>query len=165
MALAALTVAQMYGLNTFDSPGQIVYLIIFVTLASAANAVVPGSGIVSLIIVVQEFNLPMEIVPLFAGVEIIIGMIRVMLNVGSDVFTAMILAKSEGELDYAVFNADNKSIAPSKPAVAGAAAAVAVAPEGNLLTPTPVLVAESASLSPDAYDNKWLAVLLKVYDE
>jgi Na+/H+-dicarboxylate symporter len=163
MALAALTVAQMYGLNTFDSPGQIVYLVIFVTLASAANAVVPGSGIVSLIIVVQEFGLPMEIVPLFAGVEIIIAMIRVMLNVGSDVFTAMILAKSEGELDYAVFYADNKAITPTKVPAAGA---VAIAePAENLLTPTPVLVAESASISPDAYDNKWLAVLLKVYDE
>ncbi|MCL2224114.1 MAG: dicarboxylate/amino acid:cation symporter [Defluviitaleaceae bacterium] len=161
MALAALTVAQMYGI-TF-SAGDIVYIVLFVTLASAANAVVPGSGIVSLIIVVQELGLPMEIVPLFAGVEIIIGMIRVMLNVGSDVFTAMILAKSEGELDYAVFYADNKTLEPTKVPAAGVAAVTE--PVGNLLTPTPLLVAESASISPDAYDNKWLAVLLKVYDE
>jgi Na+/H+-dicarboxylate symporter len=151
MSLAAITVAQMY--NVEFAPATIVYIIFFTTLASAANAVVPGSGIVSLIIVLQELNLPMEVVPLFAGVEILIGMCRVVLNVGSDVFTAMIVAKSEGELDYAIFNADNSQL-------------VTEGAEGvPALTPTPVLVAASAANAPDAHDNKWLAVLLNVYEK
>jgi len=160
MALATMTVAQMYGI-TYE-PTMLIYIIIFTTLASAANAVVPGAGIVSLIIVAQEMGFPMEVVPLFAGVEILIGMCRVILNVNGDVFTSMLVAKSEGEFDRSVFNADNKGLVTVGAAPVAAGEAIAPTP---VLAPTPALVAVSASEAPDANANKWLAVLLKVYEK
>jgi len=163
MALATMTVAQIYGI--VYGPTELVYIILFTTLASAANAVVPGAGIVSLIIVAQEMGFPMEIVPLFAGVEILIGMCRVLLNVNGDVFTAMIVAKSEGEFDASIFNADNKNIItiPDEDVSVGGAPVPAFAAAGAAGS-LPVLVA-SAREAPDANDNKWLAVLMRVYDK
>ena len=73
------------------------------TLVSLANAVVPGAGLVSLAIIVPQMGLPIDAIALFAGVEWFVGMLRTILNVDSDTFTALIIAKSENEIDYDVY--------------------------------------------------------------
>jgi len=76
-------------------------MIVLCTLASVANAVVPGAGIVSLTIVVPQMGLPLESIALFAGVEIFVGMLRTIVNVDGDALSAMLVAKSEGVLNLA----------------------------------------------------------------
>ncbi len=49
-------------------------------------------------------GLPIESIALFAGVDWFVGMLRTILNVDSDTTTALIVAKSENELDYDIFN-------------------------------------------------------------
>ncbi|MCD8140731.1 MAG: dicarboxylate/amino acid:cation symporter [Planctomycetaceae bacterium] len=101
MAITIITISQIYGVQY--GPGQIVYIIVLATMSSMANAVVPGAGLVSLSIVIPAMGLPLESIALFASVDWFVGMLRTILNVDADVFTAMLLSKKEGELDKRVF--------------------------------------------------------------
>lgn len=101
MAITIITISQIYGV--VYGTGQIVYIIVLATLSSMANAVVPGAGLVSLSIVVPAMGLPLESIALFASVDWFVGMLRTILNVDADVFTAMLLSKKEGELDKRIF--------------------------------------------------------------
>lgn len=101
MALTVITISQIYGVHY--SGGQYIYIGILATLVSLANAVVPGAGLVSLAIIVPQMGLPIESIALFAGIEWFVGMLRTILNVDSDTMTALIVAKSENEIDYDVY--------------------------------------------------------------
>lgn len=102
MAITIVTIAQIYGVQY--GTGDYVYIAFLAALASLANAVVPGAGLVSLAIVVPQMNLPIESIALFAGVEWFVGMLRTVLNVSADATTAFIVAKSEDAVDLEVFN-------------------------------------------------------------
>lgn len=102
MALTVVTIAQMYQVE-FNLQ-KLLYLAIMATFVSLANAVVPGAGLVSLAIIVPQMGLPIESIAIFAGVEWFVGMLRTILNVNSDVYSAVLVAKSTNELDYSIFN-------------------------------------------------------------
>lgn len=102
MAITVVTIAQIYGVDY--GVGDYIYIAFLAALASLANAVVPGAGLVSLAIVVPQMNLPIESIALFAGVEWFVGMLRTILNVSADATTAFIVAKTEDAIDYEVFN-------------------------------------------------------------
>lgn len=102
MAITIITISQIYQVEY--GMGDYVYIALLAALASLANAVVPGAGLVSLAIVVPQMNLPIESIALFAGVEWFVGMLRTILNVSADATTAFIVAKSEDAVDYEVFN-------------------------------------------------------------
>ncbi|EPI06735.1 transporter, dicarboxylate/amino acid:cation Na+/H+ symporter family protein [Enterococcus faecalis 20.SD.W.06] len=106
MAFTVMTIAQMYQLE-FDIT-KMIYLAITATFVSLANAVVPGAGLVSLAVIVPQMGLPIESIAIFAGVEWFVGMLRTILNVNSDVYSAIQVAKSVDEIDYTVFNSSNK---------------------------------------------------------
>lgn len=106
MAFTVMTIAQMYQLE-FDIT-KMIYLAITATFISLANAVVPGAGLVSLAVIVPQMGLPIESIAIFAGVEWFVGMLRTILNVNSDVYSAILVAKSVDEIDYTVFNSSNK---------------------------------------------------------
>nr|WP_244244579.1 dicarboxylate/amino acid:cation symporter [Marinilactibacillus kalidii] len=101
MAITVITIAQIYQVS-FDAQ-MMIYLAITATFVSLANAVVPGAGLVSLAIIVPQMGLPIESIAVFAGVEWFVGMLRTILNVNLDVFTAVYVAKSVDELDYTIF--------------------------------------------------------------
>lgn len=102
MAITVMTISQMY--QSDFSIERMFYLAITATFVSLANAVVPGAGLVSLAIIVPQMGLPIESIAIFAGVEWFVGMLRTILNVNSDVYSAIIVAKSVNELDYTIFN-------------------------------------------------------------
>ena len=106
MAFTVMTIAQMYQLD-FDIT-KMIYLAITATFVSLANEVVPGAGLVSLAVIVPQMGLPIESIAIFAGVEWFVGMLRTILNVNSDVYSAILVAKSVDEIDYTVFNSSNK---------------------------------------------------------
>ncbi|HHZ9326155.1 TPA: dicarboxylate/amino acid:cation symporter [Enterococcus faecalis] len=106
MAFTVMTITQMYQLE-FDIT-KMIYLAITATFVSLANAVVPGAGLVSLAVIVPQMGLPIESIAIFAGVEWFVGMLRTILNVNSDVYSAILVAKSVDEIDYTVFNSSNK---------------------------------------------------------
>lgn len=102
MPITVMTIAQLYDVDY--SLQTILYLAVLATFVSLANAVVPGAGLVSLAIIVPQMGLPIESIAIFAGVEWFVGMLRTILNVNSDVFSAIIVGKSVNELDYTIFN-------------------------------------------------------------
>ncbi|BCA86445.1 sodium:dicarboxylate symporter [Enterococcus saigonensis] len=106
MAITVMTIAQMYQVDF--SIEKMFYLAITATFVSLANAVVPGAGLVSLAIIVPQMGLPIESIAIFAGVEWFVGMLRTILNVNSDVYSAIVVAKSVNEIDYSVFNQTKK---------------------------------------------------------
>jgi len=102
MAITIITIKQIY--NVHYGAGHLFYIVALTTLASLANAVVPGAGLVSLTMVIPAMGLPMESIVLFAGVDWFVGMLRTILNVNADVFSALLVAEVEGEIDHSVFN-------------------------------------------------------------
>lgn len=102
MSFTAIMIAQIYGIQ-FELP-QLFFIAIVCVLLSLANAVVPGAGIVSLTMMVPQFGLPLESIAIFAGIDWIMGCMRTVLNVNSDVFCALLVARNEGEIDYTIFN-------------------------------------------------------------
>lgn len=104
ISFTAIMIAQIYSVH-FDAT-YLVYIAVMSVFLSLANAVVPGAGIVSLTMMVPQFGLPMESIAIFAGIDWLMGSFRTVANVDSDVFCALLVAKSEGQIDYDVFNAD-----------------------------------------------------------
>jgi len=102
MAITVITIAQIYNINY--GMDKIIYIGIIAALVSLANAVVPGAGLVSLAIIVPQMGLPIESIALFAGVEWFVGMLRTILNVAADVFTAILVANDENEINHDVFD-------------------------------------------------------------
>ncbi|WP_333608245.1 dicarboxylate/amino acid:cation symporter [Arsukibacterium sp.] len=79
-------------------------VILTATLASIGTAGVPGVGLIMLAMVLQQVGLPVEGIALIIGVDRLLDMTRTAVNVTGDAMVSCIVAKSEGELDQAIFN-------------------------------------------------------------
>jgi Na+/H+-dicarboxylate symporter len=99
--LASMTVAQILGIELSFS--AMVMLGVTAVLSSFGNTMVPGGGIVAMAIVFALNGIPLEGVALFAGIDWILAITRVPINVVDDVFCALYVAASEKELDRDVF--------------------------------------------------------------
>lgn len=95
-AVAAMFIAQVYGIE-MDLTKQIT-IVITAVLASIGTAPVPGVGLIMLIIVLRSVGIPEEGIALILGVDRVLDMSRTVPNIVSDSFTAITVAKSEGEL-------------------------------------------------------------------
>jgi Na+/H+-dicarboxylate symporter len=94
--VAIVFASQIFGIEL--SFTQLVVVVMATTLASIGTAGVPGSGLVMLSIVLTAINLPMETIGLLAGIDRILNMARVIPNIVGDAATAVVIAKTEGEL-------------------------------------------------------------------
>lgn len=101
MAVTAIFVAQMYGVE-FQG-GALAYVCVIALMLSLANAVAPGATLISLTMLIPALGLPLEAVAILGGLEYIVAAIRTTLNVNSDVFCALLVAKSEDGIDYDIF--------------------------------------------------------------
>ena len=100
--VATVFIAQVYGVDL--SLGDYVMVVLTATLASVGTAGVPGVGLIMLAMVLQQVNLPVEGIALIIGVDRLLDMTRTAVNITGDCTVATIIAKTEGELDEAVFN-------------------------------------------------------------
>ena len=84
------------------------YLMVIVTatLASIGTAGVPGVGLIMLTMVFQQVGLPVAAIGVIYGVDRLLDMARTAVNVTGDAVATVIVAKSEGEFDEAVFEAE-----------------------------------------------------------
>lgn len=102
MAVTAMFVSQMYDMEFVGS--TLIMVCIISWLLSLANAVAPGASLISLTMLIPALGLPMQAIAILGGLEYIVAAIRTTLNVNSDVFCALLVAKSEDGIDYDVFN-------------------------------------------------------------
>jgi Na+/H+-dicarboxylate symporter len=100
--VCALFVAQAFGISL--GAGDYATIILTSTLASIGTAGVPGAGLIMLSLVLTSVGLPLEGVAIIAGIDRILDMARTTLNVTGDGMTAVLVAKSEGELNEAVYS-------------------------------------------------------------
>lgn len=105
--VAAVFIAQIYGIElTLSSQ---LMIILTATLASIGTAGAPGVGMITLAMVLQSVNLPVEGIMIVMSVDRILDMSRTAINITGDAVASIIVAKSEGELDVAVYNSELSS--------------------------------------------------------
>lgn len=95
--VATVFIAQAYGVDL--SMSAFLMVIATATLASVGTAGVPGVGLVTLSMVLQQVNLPVEGIALIMGVDRLLDMLRTAVNVTGDAAVACVVAASEGKLD------------------------------------------------------------------
>ncbi len=99
--VATAFIAQAYQVDI----GLSGYLMVVLTatLASVGTAGVPGVGLITLAMVLQQVNLPVEGIALIIGVDRLLDMLRTAVNVSGDSMVTLTVAKSEGMWNQEVF--------------------------------------------------------------
>lgn len=100
--VATVFIAQAFGLEL--SLMDYVLVVATATLASVGTAGVPGVGLVTLAMVLQQVGLPVEGIALIIGVDRLLDMVRTAVNVTGDATVSCIVAKTENAIDTATFN-------------------------------------------------------------
>ncbi len=99
---ATVFIAQVFGVDLTIS--DYLMVILTATLASVGTAGVPGVGLIMLAMVLNQVGLPVEGIAIIIGVDRLLDMTRTAVNVTGDCMVTLVVAKSEGQLDEAVFN-------------------------------------------------------------
>lgn len=100
--VATVFIAQVYGVDL--SMGDFITVILTATLASIGTAAVPGVGLITLALVLEQAGLPVEGIALIIGVDRLLDMVRTAVNVTGDATVAVLVGKSEKEFDQHVFD-------------------------------------------------------------
>ena len=100
--VATIFIAQFYGIDLGLT--ALLTVVLTATLASIGTAAVPGVGLITLTLVLDQVGLPVEGIALIIGVDRLLDMLRTAVNVTGDATVATIVASSEDQLDHEVFN-------------------------------------------------------------
>jgi Na+/H+-dicarboxylate symporter len=100
--VATVFIAQFYAIDL--DLADYLMVILTATMASIGTAGVPGVGLIMLAMVLSQVGLPVEGIMLIIGVDRLLDMLRTAVNVLGDGTVATIVAKSEDDLDMAVFD-------------------------------------------------------------
>lgn len=100
--VAVIFIAQIYGINLTMT--NFLTVILMSTLASIGTAGVPSVGLITLSMVLQSVNLPVEGIAMIMGIDRILDMCRTVVNITGDAMCTILVAKSEGEFNIDVYN-------------------------------------------------------------
>ena len=100
--VATVFIAQFYVIDL--TLADYLMVILTATLASIGTAGVPGVGLIMLAMVLNQVGLPVEGIGLIIGIDRLLDMLRTSVNVVGDGTVATIVARSEDDLDMAVFD-------------------------------------------------------------
>ena len=99
--VATVFIAQAYGIDLTLS--TFVTVILTATLASIGTAAVPGVGLITLALVLEQAGLPLEGIALIIGVDRLLDMVRTAVNVTGDAAVSLIVGRSEREQELATY--------------------------------------------------------------
>ncbi len=99
LAVASLFIAQLYGIDL--TLGQQASIVITATLAAIGTPGIPSASIVFLVVILEGLGVPPQGIAVILGVDAILDRVRTVANIAGDAVTAVIVAKSEGELGNA----------------------------------------------------------------
>lgn len=99
--VATVFIAHAYSVHL----GLTGYLtvIVMATLASIGTAGVPGVGLITLAMVLEQVHLPVAGIAMILGVDRLLDMVRTAVNVAGDATVACVVARSEGALEKASY--------------------------------------------------------------
>ena len=95
--MATIFIAQMSGIDL--SLIQYVQVVLLAVATSIGTAAVPSAGTITLVIILQQFGLPLEAIGIILAVDRILDMTRTAINVTGDAAVACVVAESEGMLE------------------------------------------------------------------
>ena len=95
--MATIFVAQMSGIDL--SLIQYIQVVLLAVATSIGTAAVPSAGTITLVIILQQFGLPLEAIGIILAVDRILDMTRTAINVTGDAAVACVVAESEGMLE------------------------------------------------------------------
>jgi proton glutamate symport protein len=98
-ALAAIFIAQMYGIDL--SIGHQVTLVLVLMLTSKGIAGVPGVSFVVLLATLGTVGIPLEGLAFIAGIDRLLDMARTVVNVVGNSLATIVMSKWEGRFDTA----------------------------------------------------------------
>jgi Na+/H+-dicarboxylate symporter len=99
--VATVFIAQVYGVDL--TIATLAGVVLTATLASVGTAAVPGVGLITLALVLEQAGLPVEGIALIIGVDRLLDMVRTAVNVTGDATVSLIVAELEGQVDKSVF--------------------------------------------------------------
>jgi Na+/H+-dicarboxylate symporter len=100
--MATVFIAQMSGIDL--TLFQYVQVVILAVVTSIGTAAVPSAGTITLVIILQQFGLPLEAIGIILAVDRILDMLRTSVNVTGDAAVACIVADSENLIDKNLYN-------------------------------------------------------------
>jgi len=102
--VATVFIAHVYGIDV----GLTGYLLVILTatLASIGTAGVPGVGLITLTMVLQQVGLPIEGISLIIGIDRLLDMTRTAVNISGDCMVSVVVAKSQKEFNQDIYAAD-----------------------------------------------------------
>jgi len=100
--MATIFIAQMSGIDL--TLFQYIQVVILAVVTSIGTAAVPSAGTITLVIILQQFGLPLEAIGIILAVDRILDMLRTSVNVTGDAAVACIVADSEKLIDKNLFN-------------------------------------------------------------
>ncbi|WP_115719537.1 dicarboxylate/amino acid:cation symporter [Gallaecimonas mangrovi] len=98
-AISAIFIAHIYGIPLDWT--QYLMIALTATLASVGTAGVPGTAMVMLTVTLNAVGLPLEGIAFIAAIDRILDMIRTATNVTGDMMVALVVGKSEQQVDMA----------------------------------------------------------------
>lgn len=96
LSVATVFAANIYGVELTFS--QYLTVVITIILTSMGAGGIPGSAIMVMSAVMGSVGLPLGAIPLIAGVDRLNDMAQTTTNVTGDLYSALVIAKSENEL-------------------------------------------------------------------
>ena len=100
--LATMFIASTAGVDL--SMVEYVQIVMLAMVASIGAAAVPSAGTITLALILSSLGLPLDAIGLILAVDRILDMIRTSVNVCGDAAVSCIVAVSEDELDYQIYN-------------------------------------------------------------
>ncbi|HHY72129.1 MAG TPA: cation:dicarboxylase symporter family transporter [Bacillus bacterium] len=97
-AIAAIFIAQMYGINLSITEQITLVLVLMVTSKGIAG--VPGVSFVVLLATLGTVGIPLEGLAFIAGIDRLLDMARTVVNVMGNSLATVVMAKWEGRFDY-----------------------------------------------------------------
>lgn len=103
--IATIFIANVYSVDL--TLVQLLTVVLMATMASIGAAGVPGVGLILLATVLSQVGLPVEGIGLILGIDRLLDMTRTAVNITGDAAVTTIVAKSEQDLDLAVYDDPN----------------------------------------------------------
>ncbi len=107
-AIASVFVAQYFGIELSGS--QYFVILLASVLGSFGTAGVPGTAIVMATVVLGAAGLPLEGLGYLVAIDRILDMMRTMTNVTGQMLVPVLVAREEGLLDRAVYDAPPRGV-------------------------------------------------------
>ena len=99
--MATIFIAQIAGMDlTLIQYVQVVLLAVITSIGTCSAS----AGTITLVIILQQFNLPLEAIGIILAVDRILDMIRTSVNITGDDTVACVVARSENSFNKEVFN-------------------------------------------------------------